>query len=185
MKRFIVVLALLSGISKASFSQVYFTKNGRISFYSKAPVEDISADNNQVISLLNTQTGELRFSALSNAFHFPKAMMEQHFNSDYMETDKYPSSTFKGSVTDISKVDASKDGSYNVNVTGNLTIHGVSKNVTTPATIVIKDGKISGESTFKILLKDYNIKIPSIVKNNISESIEIKVNCSYEAKSSK
>ena len=185
MKIIIVLLVILDGINNTSYSQVYFTKNGRISFYSKAPVEDISADNNQVISLLNTQNGGLQFSVLSNAFHFPKAMMEQHFNSDYMESDKYPSSTFKGTVTDISKVDVSKEGTYNVNVTGSLTIHGVSKNVTTPGMIIIKDGKISGSSTFKILLKDYNIKIPAIVKNNISESIGITVSCSYEQKSSK
>lgn len=183
MKRIIILLTIiLIGINSSSFGQVYFTKNGRISFYSKASVENISADNNQVISVLNTQTGALQFSVLNNAFHFPKAMMEQHFNSDYMESDKYPKSTFKGTVADISKVDISKDGTYNVSVTGSLSIHGVSKDVTTPGTITVKDGKISGTCTFKILLKDYDIKIPSIVKNNIAENIEITVNCNYEKK---
>ena len=185
MKKIIILLTtIIIGINGSCFSQVYFTKNGRISFYSKAPVEDISADNNQVISVLNTQTGALQFSVLNNAFHFPKAMMEQHFNSDYMESDKYPKSTFKGTVTDISKVDVSKDGTYPVTVTGALEIHGVSKDVTTPGTITVKDGKISASSTFKILLKDYDIKIPAIVKNNISETIEITVSCNYEKKSS-
>ncbi|MEP6950883.1 MAG: YceI family protein [Ginsengibacter sp.] len=185
MKRIIILLTIiLSGINSSSFGQVYFTKNGRTSFYSKASVENISADNNQVISVLNTQTGALQFSVLNNAFHFPKAMMEQHFNSDYLESDKYPKSTFKGTVTDISKVDISKDGTYNVSVTGSLEIHGVSKDVTTPGTITVKDGKISGASTFKILLKDYDIQIPSIVKNNIAENIEINVSCNYEKKSS-
>jgi len=143
-------------------------------------MEDIAADNNQVISVLDIQTGVLRFSVLTNAFHFPKAMMEEHFNSDYMESDKYPSSTFKGMVTDIGVVDFIKDGTYKVNIQGDLNIHGVSKNITTPATLIIKDGNLSGTSVFKILLKDYNIKIPSIVANNISESIEINVSCNYE-----
>ena len=183
MKRIIILLTIiLTGIASNSFGQEYYTKNGRISFYSKAPVENISADNNQVISVLNMQTAVLQFSVLNNAFHFPKAMMEQHFNSDYMESDKFPSSTFKGMITDISNVDIAKDGTYNVNVTGSLNIHGASKNITTPGTITIKDGKISGASTFKILLKDYNIKIPAIVKNNISENIEITVSCNYEKK---
>jgi YceI-like domain len=183
MKRIIILVTIiLIGINSSSFGQVYYTKNGRVSFYSKAPVENISADNNQVISVLNTQTGALQFSVLNNAFHFPKAMMEQHFNSDYMESDKYPKSTFKGTISDISKVDISKDGTYNVSVTGSLDIHGVSKDVTAPGIISVKDGKISGTSTFKILLKDYNIKIPAIVKNNIAENIEITVSCNYEKK---
>ena len=171
-------------IEGSCFGQEYFTKNGRISFFSKAIVENISSDNNQVISLLNTQTGTLRFYLLINAFHFPKAMMEQHFNSDYLESDKYPSSTFKGTFTGINNVDIGKDGSYNVNVAGSLEIHGVSKNITTTGKISIKDGKISATSVFKIILKDYNIEIPSIVINNISEQIEITVSCQYEKRTS-
>lgn len=182
---YLVVLFLFTiCIVSSSFSQEYFTKNGRISFFSKATLEDIKADNNQVISLLNTQTGALRFYLLVNAFHFPKAMMEQHFNSDYMESDKYPSSTFKGTFTEITNVDVEKDGSYNVTVAGVLEIHGVSKNITTTGVIIIKEGKLSATSVFKITLKDYGIKIPSIVINNISEQIEITVSCQYEKKSS-
>lgn len=180
----VAIFLCINCIYNKSFGQVYFTKNGHISFFSKASMENISADNNQVLSLLNTQSGALQFSVLNNAFHFPKAMMEQHFNSDYMESDKYPSSTFKGTINDINKVDVSKDGTYNVNVSGSLNIHGVSKNIAAQGTIIIKDGKLSAASTFKILLKDYNIKIPSIVINNISENIEITVNCNYEKKSS-
>ena len=167
------------------FGQEYFTRNGKISFFSKATLENISADNNQVISLLNTQTGAIQFYLLVNAFHFPKAMMEQHFNSDYMESDKYPSSTFKGLITGINNITFEKDGSYNVNVNGTLEIHGVAKTITASGTIIIKDGKLAATSVFKILLKDYNIEIPSIVINNISKQIEITVACQYEKRSSK
>lgn len=167
------------------FGQEYFTKNGKVSFFSKATIENISADNNQVISLLNIQTGTLRFYLLINAFHFPKAMMEQHFNSDYMESDKYPSSSFKGKIEGMDNIDIMKDGRYNVDVAGTLEIHGITKNITTPATIIIKEGKLFATSVFKILLKDYNIEIPSVVINNISEQIEITVSCQYEKKSSK
>ncbi len=184
MKKIILLSVTLSICISHSFGQLYFTKNGKISFFSKATLENISADNNQVISVLNTQNGLLQFSVLNNAFHFPKAMMEQHFNSDYIESDKYPASTFKGMIANISSVDITKDGTYNVNVTGTLTIHGVSKVVETAGAIIISAGKISTTSIFKILLKDYNIQIPSIVKNNISENIEITVNCNYEKKSS-
>ena len=185
MKRIIILLTIiLIGINSSSFSQVYFTKNGRISFFSKASLENISADNNQVISVLNIETGVLEFSVLNNAFHFPKAKMEEDFNENYIESNKYPKSTFKGNITDISNISSLKDGSYQVNVNGDLMIHGVSKNIITPATITIKDGNISATSSFKILLKDYNIRIPTIVTNKIAENIEITVSCNYEKKSS-
>ena len=179
----ITILACINCIACKSFGQEYFTKNGSISFFSKAPIENIKADNNQVISVFNTQTGAIGFSVLNIAFHFPKAMMEQHFNSDYMESDKFPSSTFRGMITDISNIDFGKDGTYKVNVNGILFIHGVSKNIAARATIIVKEGKLSAVAVFKILLKDYHIKIPSIVVNNISENIEITVSCNYEKKS--
>ena len=184
MKRIIILLAIiLLGINSNSFSQVYFTKNGRISFFSKTSLENISADNNQVISVLNVSTGTLEFSVLNNAFNFPKAKMQEDFNDNYIESNKYPKSTFKGNITDISNISSLKDGSFQVNVKGDLTIHGVSKSISTPATITIKDGKISSTSSFTVLLKDYNIKVPAIVTNKIAESIEITVSCNYEKKS--
>ena len=185
MKRSIILLTtILIGVSSGSFGQVYYTKNGRISFFSKTPLENISADNNQVISILNIETGLLEFSVLNNAFHFPKAKMEEDFNEDYIESNRYPKSLFKGSITDVGKISSLKDGSYNVNVEGDLTIHGVSKKIGTSAAITIKDGKLSATSSFKILVKDYNIKIPSVVTNKIAENIEITVSCNYEKKSS-
>jgi hypothetical protein len=185
MKRIVVVLTIiLIGINNSSLGQVFYTKNGRISFFSKASLENISADNNQVISVLNTETGILEYSVLNSAFHFPKAKMEEDFNDNYIESNKYPKSTFKGNITDISSIKSLKDGSYKVNVKGDLMIHGVSKNIIVPATITIKAGKISATSSFKILLKDYNMSIPTIVTNKIAENIEITVNCNYEKKSS-
>ncbi|MEP7252182.1 MAG: YceI family protein [Ginsengibacter sp.] len=170
--------------NKKLIAQEYFTKNGSISFFSKASLENISADNNQVISLLNTQSGTLRFYLLVNAFHFSKAMMEEHFNSDYMESDKYPSASFKGVIDNIVSIDAGKDATYQVTVTGTLEIHGVSKGVTTAGTVTVKAGIISATSVFKIQLKDYNIKIPSIVVNNIAEEIEVTLNCRYQKRTS-
>ena len=108
--------------------------------------------------------------------------MEEDFNENYMESDKYPRSTFKGSIANINKIDFSKVGTWPVNVTGDLTIHGVTKNITASGKIIIKDGKISATSSFKILLEDYHIKIPSIVSNKISENIEINIDCNYEKK---
>jgi YceI-like domain len=182
MKKIIILLAIITGVINSSYGQVYYTKNGLISFFSKTSLENISADNNQVISVLNIETGALEFSVLNNAFQFPKAKMEEDFNENYIESDKYPKSVFKGNIIEIRDITSLKDGSYRVNVKGDLTIHGSTKSINTPATITIKDGKIAGTATFKILIKDYNIKIPSIVTNKIAESIEITVSCNYQKK---
>jgi hypothetical protein len=184
-KKIILLVVIITGvvsITNKVNAQVYFTKNGSISFFSKTSLENINAENNQVISILNVQTGVIEFSVLNNAFQFPKAKMQEDFNENYIESDKYPKSTFKGNITDISSISSLKDGSYKVNVKGDLMIHGISKNIMLPATITIKDGKISAITSFKILIKDYNIKVPSIVTNKIAESIEITVSCNYEKK---
>src|SRR5882757_6605211 len=98
---FLITVSCLDNVA----AQKYFTKNGSISFFSTTALEDIKAGNNQVMAVINTQNGELQFSLLTKGFHFKKALMEEHFNSDYMESDKFPKSTFKGNITNMSKVD--------------------------------------------------------------------------------
>lgn len=182
LKKVTILLLLFSIVYTESRGQLYYTKNGNISFFSKTIMENINAENNQVISVINIQTGVIQFSLLNNAFHFPKAKMEDDFNENYIESDKYPRSTFKGIITDIGNINLNSDGTYKVNVKGDIMIHGVTKNITLPGTIIIKNGHISARSSFDILVKDYNIKIPSIVTNKIAESLEVKVRCDYEKK---
>jgi polyisoprenoid-binding protein YceI len=163
-------------------AQKFYTKNGSISFFSKTSVEDIKADHNQVMSVINTQTGELQFSLLVKGFHFKKALMEEHFNSDYMESDKFPKAGFKGSISDISKVNFAKDGSYPVTVSGDLTLHGVTKSTTANGTITVTNGKISGNSKFMVTVADYNISIPKIYSDNIAKTVAVTVACSFDQK---
>lgn len=176
----IIILILSACCCFSAQAQQYFTKNGRLSFFSKATLENIKADNNQVISVLNLQTGEVQFSLLNNAFHFDKALMEEHFNDDYMESDKYPKSTFKGTISEPAAVQATVDGTYKVTVAGDLYIHGVTRRITLPATITVKAGKLSAAAVFTVRTSDYKISIPATVKNNIAETIQITVDCSYE-----
>ena len=180
--RSLVVLVALFGFSFSVSAQKFYTKNGLLSFFSNTAFENIKADNNQVTSVLNTQTGELQFSLLNNAFHFKKALMEEHFNEDYMESKTYPKSSFKGSITNIKNVNFSKDGVYPVMVTGELSLHGVTKKISTTANISLKDGKISGAAKFSITLADYQIKIDDTVKDSIAKTIEITVSCLYDQK---
>jgi polyisoprenoid-binding protein YceI len=182
MKQFFLVLALTTSLFVTGYSQKLYTKNGLISFFSTTKMEDIKADNNQVLTVLNTQTGELQFSLLNKGFHFAKALMEEHFNENYIESNKYPKSTFKGIVTDVTKINFSKDGSYPLSVTGDLNIHGVIKKVITAGNVTIKNGVATVASKFMVKLADYKISIPRTVKNNISESIEITVTCELNQK---
>lgn len=182
MKRFIFAVAAVLFFNSAANAQKVFTKNGLVSFFSTTKMEDIKADNNQVLCVLNTQTGDLQFSLLTKGFHFAKALMEEHFNENYIESSKFPKATFKGIAGDISKIDFTKDGNHTVSVKGDLTMHGITKNITAPGTITVKGGKITAASKFMAKLADYNISIPGAVKNNISESIEITVNCNLDQK---
>ncbi len=181
MKSLIIVFSLVCFSFANSFGQnTYFTKTGSVDFYSKASVEEISAVNKKATSILDKVAGTLEFSLLVKSFEFEKALMEEHFNENYMESDKFPKSTFKGSISNIKDVNFAKDGTYKVSTAGTLTMHGISKQVTIPGTITIKGGKISASSTFMVLLSDYNIAIPSVVKDKIAKDIKITVNCDYE-----
>jgi polyisoprenoid-binding protein YceI len=182
MKKILIIAFILASVYSNCIAQVHFTKNGKISFFSSALLEDIKADNNQVISVINTATGEIQFSLLNNAFHFKKALMEDHFNADYIESAKYPKSTFKGTITNLSSINFNSDGTYSVTVSGSLNIHGVTKTISVPGTITVNGGKISAVSKFNVRPKDYNISIPASVKNNIAESIELTISCLYEKK---
>ncbi len=182
MKKNIILVLVLFTVYINCKGQLYYTKNGRISFFSSALLEDIKADNNQVISIINTSTGDIQFSLLNNTFHFKKSLMEIHFNEDYMESSKYPKDSFKGKIKDPSKVNFTVDGSYPVVVSGELTIHGITNKVSNTGTIFINAGIITAASKFQIKLADYKINIPKIVKDNIAEFVDVTVSCVYDKK---
>jgi hypothetical protein len=163
-----------------SAQDIQMTRTGRITFHAGTSLEDIDASNNEVSSALNTKTGELVFNVLVKSFHFRRALMEVHFNENYMQSDKYPKAQFTGKVTNIGEVDLSKDGNYNVNAEGDLTIHGITKKLAFPATLTVKGGKLSASSKFKLKVEDFNITIPGVVADKISKDVEVNVDCIYE-----
>jgi polyisoprenoid-binding protein YceI len=143
-------------------------------------MEDIDAKNKTVAAVLDTKTGALQFSALMKGFEFPKALMQEHFNENYIESDKYPKAEFKGSITNNQEINYAKDGTYPAQVSGKLTLHGVTKDITTTGTLKVDGGKIDANSVFNVLASDFKIKIPAIVKDKISNSIKITVDCKLE-----
>lgn len=176
----IALIFFVSGIFSVSAQTKYFSRNGNISFYSSAPLEQIEAHNTSANSVMDASTGQIEFAVLMKAFGFEKALMEEHFNENYVESSKYPKSTFKGKIEDISIVDFSKDGKYTVNVSGQLTIHGVTKDVSTTGVLTIAGGEVSAITEFKILLEDYKIEIPKLVKDKVAREVKITVRIPYQ-----
>ena len=160
-------------------AQKYITKNGYIGFYSHTSMEDIKGDNNQVVGALDISTGELVFQALIKSFHFDRALMEEHFNENYMESDKIPKSVFKGKITNLSAVDFSKSGTYDITVEGDLTIHDVTNKIITKGTIEVVSGGINANSKFKIVPEDYKVTIPGVVRDKVDKTVEVTVTMKY------
>lgn len=156
----------------------FFTKTGKVSFYSKATLENIEAHNRSVTAVLDTKTGNTQFLALIKGFEFEKALMQEHFNENYLESTKYPKAEFKGQITNNGDINYAKDGTYTARVKGKLTVHGETQDVETDGTVIVKGGKIQVQSEFTVQLADYKIKNDKL--NNISNTIRVVVNCTLE-----
>lgn len=180
MKRVVNLIALVLFLSATVYSQNYVTKTGHIKFYSETPVETIEAHNHAVNSAVNIKSGDFVFKVLIKSFEFEKALMQEHFNENYLESDKYPNSTFKGKIINVKDIDFRKNGTYEAEVHGDLSIHGVTRAVKEKGTFTVKDGKIQGKSVINVLLEDYEIKVPGAVKKQISESIEVTIDVMLE-----
>jgi len=179
MNRIRLVLFSLSALclahSQLNAQSKYFTKSGSISFDASGVTEDIKAQNKKATFVLDAKTGAIELALLLKAFEFDRALMQEHFNENYVESDAYPKSTYKGKVTNFSDIDLTKDGTYPVKIAGQLTIHGVTKEVPARGSLVSSGGKVSGTASFKIVLSDFAIEIPSIVKDKISKTVNINV----------
>lgn len=173
MKKLLVIAFSILYFLPAKSQDVFLASNGTISFFSETPVENIDATSNQAIGAINVKSKTVFFKAKMTTFEFKKALMQEHFNENYMESDKYPFATFTGTINE--PVDLTKDGSYAVTATGKLNIHGVEKPRTIPGTIVVKDGTIDVISTFDVKVADHDIEIPTVVMQHIAESVEVKV----------
>lgn len=175
-----VILLFLVGLSTITTAQIYKGKQdaSSISFFSKSPLEDIDATSKKVTVVIKTTTNDIQFAVPMISFKFPKPLMEEHFNENYVESTKYPTCIFKGKIQE--QIDFTKDGEYKVNVKGTLDLHGVSKEMEATGTITVKGTELIVASAFKIKVADYNIKVPSLYVQNIAEVIDVKVNATLE-----
>ena len=172
------VMVLLSVLATAQ--DKFFTKSGKVSFVSKGNIETITAKHKGVTCVLDSKSGAIQLAVLMKGFEFVKALMQEHFNENYVESDKYPKADFKGQVVNNSEVNYTQDGTYNAKAKGTLTLHGVSKEIEIPGKVTVKSGKPQLNADFTILLSDYNIKIPAMVKENISNTVTITADFALE-----
>ncbi|MCB2407208.1 YceI family protein [Hymenobacter lucidus] len=174
MKRlFLLALSLLPLVAGAQ--QKYSTRAGLITFFSGTPIEDIEARSTQTAGVLDMSTGQVAFSVPMKSFQFKRTLMQEHFNENYVESDKYPRATFAGQVLNFQAEQLRQAGSQSVQVDGDLTIHGVKRRVRVPGTLELKDGRLLIKSKFAVAPADYNIEIPALVRDNIAKTVAVTV----------
>ncbi|WP_118972142.1 YceI family protein [Taibaiella koreensis] len=175
MNKAAAIVAMLCLTASLGHAQKWMTRTGKVSFFSSTSVENIEAFNNEAASVIDAKSGDVAFIVPIKSFKFDKALMQEHFNENYMESSKYPKAEYKGKITNAADVNFSKDGTYNVKTTGKLTMHGVTKDVPATGTIVVKSGTATIKSKFMVAPADFGIKIPSVSASKIASKIEITV----------
>ncbi len=177
-----IVLITFSGLKAQSF----MTKTGHAQFFSETVAENITANNYKMVSTLDSKTGAMVFSIPIQSFEFEKSMMQKHFNQEnYMDSQKHPKAKFKGTITNITKVNFSKDGTYDVTITGDMTIKGKTKTITEKGTLQVKGTDILAKSTFNVAIADYGVgKPPKKSKTeNVADVVKVTVDLNYKPKS--
>tara|TARA_B110000438_G_scaffold288074_1_gene321084 strand:- start:262 stop:804 length:543 start_codon:yes stop_codon:yes gene_type:complete len=178
-KNIITLLFVLYSVS--SFSQKYISRNGFVQFNASTPLEIINPINNHVSSVFNSENGEIVFQMNMISFKFEKALMETHFNEKYIESEKYPKSTFIGKIKDWNS--NLLDGeNHNVIAVGTITIHGIEKEIEVKGSIQKNNSKITIKSDFELIILDFEIKIPKLVRDKISKKVKVEVNINLKQK---
>lgn len=174
-------LSILFAFAALSFSanaQKYLTREGYIKFFGSTPMENIEAVTSQTNSVIDAASNAIVFQVLLNSFTFEKALMQEHFNENYVESEKFPKAIFKGSI--LEKVDFNKPGNYKVTLKGVMSLHGVDKPIEVPASLIVEKIGIKLSSEFAMVPEDYNIAIPSAVRDKIAKKMDVTLKCSYQ-----
>lgn len=168
--KYLLTILLSLVISSIGAQEKYLTKKGTIKFEASVPsFEEVKAANNTVTAILNTTNGEIAALALMKGFRFKNALMEEHFNENYVESDDYPKATFKGKLEGFDK--GNIQNTYSI--TGTLTLHGVSKQISVEANVIKSEDGMTISANFITKPSDFDIKIPSIVSKKIAEEVQV------------
>lgn len=179
-KSYFLALGLVVALQgNATAQSKYFTKTANVSFDAEGKlddVEEIKAQTKTGTCVYDEATGAMEWSVSVKSFVFANSLMQEHFNENYLESEKFPKAVFKGKIDNFSAVTLAKDGTYPATVTGKLTIHGVTKDISTKGEMKVAKGVVTAMSNFEVALKDYDIKIPTVVFMKIAENVKISIN---------
>jgi hypothetical protein len=172
---FAVVVVMAFAISAYMPAPRFFkTTEGKINFRSDAPLELIKASSNDLVGVIDTARKGFSFKVPISSFEgFNSRTQREHFNENYMQTEKYPEASFKGKI--IEDVDLTADGVYTVRAKGILNIHGVEKERIIKSDIVVKNGNVNIKTNFTVLLSDHDIPIPKVVYQKLANEIKVEV----------
>jgi len=179
MKKVILLAVICASVLSLS-AQKQITREAFLKFYSSSTLEDIEASTKSASSVINLENGDLVCQALMKSFVFEKALMQEHFNENYMESDQYPKAVFKGTFDYWVAPNLKTDSEQKMKVSGTLSLHGKTQDIIADCTLSVKDGKLSVHTTFIVHPADFDIDIPSGKKDNISENIEITFKATYQ-----
>ena len=173
MKKLFAFAILL--MATTSFAQdKMLTKTGKITFEASVPAfEEVKAKNDGVTCVLNTKTGDIASLALVKGYKFKLALMEEHFNENYMNSDTYPKSTFKGKIQNFD-IKALTATAKEYTIKGKMELHGKTNDLTITAKIRKTDAGVEIISNFNVNASDYDIEIPSVVKSKVSNKVNVK-----------
>lgn len=175
MIRILLVAAILFPLTGVAQKR-YFSEKSSITFFSEGVIEDIKATNTKVTSIFDLASGDIAYLLSPKDFQFEKKLMQVHFNEKYIESEKYPKSTFQGKIVGYN---VSNGQLQEVKAQGKLTIHGVTRDIDVPGTMQIEGNTVNMKSKFMVRLEDYNIKVPQIVWQNIAQQVEVTVQFLY------
>jgi polyisoprenoid-binding protein YceI len=154
----------------------YQTHKGTISFFSSSPLEDIEARSQQASAVLDLQTSQLAFSMPVRSFEFKRTLMQEHFNENYLESERFPKATFVGRLLNARPDELRTSAAAQpVTAEGDLTIHGVTHRVSVPGTLQLQNGQLLVQATFTVAPADSQIEIPALVRDHIARSVQVSV----------
>jgi hypothetical protein len=169
-----ILMMVVSALGQGFAQSPLIDRAGTASFFSEAPLEDIDATNNKVLGAIDLEKGTLAVSMLIRGFHFDKSLMEEHFNENYLESEKFPKCTFKGVINNFSDLDFSTSGSFEAIVEGEIELHGVKKPLNITVKFTVSDKKLVAATVFNLSVADFDIEIPKLVFKKIAEVVEVK-----------
>lgn len=173
LKHLFTYILLIASVISLGAQDRYLTRTGHVKFFSDELIEDITANNNEVMSTIDIKKNEVEVDIPIKAFVFRKNLMQKHFNENYLETERFPRATFKGTFDEVTDLSNRIDGTYGVNAIGELTIHGVTKSIAVPVQIIVGKKMLSANFVFNIEVADFDIKSPKFMFKKIAETMEV------------